>query len=183
MDQSTLNYIQSITPRSLDWLFSWFSLVGNFEVITFLVVFVLWLYFKNIYKAGLALVSYGLGLAIEVGLKNFFVHPPPPLILNRTIKFLALPQIPVEADYAFPSGHAYRATFLAVFASLYFLRTKNYLLFAICYLLLAIMLFSRISLAEHWPSDVVGGVILATLAAVPTIFSSSWHKFYNRMCG
>ena len=92
MDLSVLNYIQNITPRSWDLFLSWFSLIGNFELITFLVVLFLWLYFRNIYKTTLGFVCYGLGLLIEVYLKNFFVHLPPPLYLNRTIEIFSVPR-------------------------------------------------------------------------------------------
>lgn len=177
MDSSILNYAQNITPRSWDLFFSWFSLIGNFELITFFVIFFLWLYYRNLIKVTYAFFWYGIGLVIELVLKNLWVHPPPPIELNRTIEIFSVPQIPIEAAYSFPSGHAYRATFLCVFSTLYFLRTKNYLCaFASC-LLLLIMLFSRVSLAEHWPSDVVGGVILAlfTSLTIPLVSYKQKH--------
>lgn len=182
MDQSILVWIQNITPHSWDWFFSWFSILGRFEIITIFVVLFLWLTTKKINGLVLGLTWYGLGLIIEFLTKNLFTHPAPPLELNRTINILNLPSINIESDFSFPSGHVYRMTFLALISSFYFLKRKNYFAVAVTCFLLLIMFYSRVSLAEHWPSDVFGGLVLAFIMMKFT-FSSFRRRFYNHPDG
>ncbi|MDP1743176.1 MAG: phosphatase PAP2 family protein, partial [Candidatus Amesbacteria bacterium] len=177
MDYFLLHWIQGITPRSWDWLFSWFSVLGRFEVISIFVFLFLWLGQKNIFKVYLGFFWYFLGLVLEFLAKTMFYHPPPPITLNRTINVLSLPGIHIESDFSFPSGHVYRMTYLALISSFYFLKTKNYFGVTVSCFLLLLMFYSRISLAEHWPSDVIGGVILA-IVMLKVTFSSFQRKFY-----
>lgn len=174
MDYILLNFIQRITPPKWDWFFSWFSLLGRFEIISILVVLFLWLNYKKIVEVYLGMFWYSLGLVLEFISKNWFTHPAPPLTLNRTINVLNLPRINIESDFSFPSGHVYRTIFLALLAHIYFSKTKNKIGLLINWVIVSIMLYSRISLAEHWPSDVVGGTILAIL-----MLKLARHKFIH----
>ena len=171
MDYILLNWVQNITPQSWDWFFSWFSLLGRFEIITLFVVLFLWILYKRFENVILGMTWYGLGLVIEFLTKNWFTHPAPPLTLNRTINVLNLPGIDIESDFSFPSGHVYRMTFLALISNLYFLKTKNYFGVVLTWIIFIIMIYSRVSLAEHWPSDVIGGIILAFLMLKFTFLS------------
>ena len=177
MDQSLLIWIQNITPQSWDWFFSWFSILGRFEIISFFVILFLWLVYKNIFKVYIGFFWYFIGLVLEFLAKTMFHHPPPPIALNRTLNVLNLPSIHIESDFSFPSGHVYRMTFLALISNFYFLKTKNYFAVTVSCVLLLIMLYSRISLAEHWPSDVFGGIVLAIFMLNIT-FSSFRRRFY-----
>ena len=95
MDYILLNWVQNITPQSWDWFFSWFSLLGRFEIITLFVVLFLWILYKRFENVILGMTWYGLGLVIEFLTKNWFTHPAPPLTLNRTINVLNLPGIEI----------------------------------------------------------------------------------------
>ena len=175
MDYFLLKWVQNITPRSWDWFFSWFSLLGRFEIISFFVLIFLWLNYKNIINLYLGFFWYFVGLVLEFLSKNWIYHPAPPIALNRTLNVLNLPSINLESDFSFPSGHVYRMTFLALISTFYFLKTKNYpALFAI-WIIFIIMLYSRVSLAEHWPSDVIGGMVLAIIMLKVT-FSSNRRR-------
>lgn len=181
MDYNLLILAQNITPRSLDWFFSWFSLLGRFEIISFFVLIILWLNYKNIINLYLGFFWYFVGLVLEFLSKNWINHPAPPLVLNRTINILNLPKLNIESDFSFPSGHVYRMTFLALISNFYFLETKNYLGIIITWFIFGVMLYSRVSLAEHWPSDVIGGVVLAIIM-LKTTFSSFQRRYCNRPC-
>lgn len=77
-----------------------------------------------------------------------------------------------DTGFSFPSGHVFGTTILILFI-IYIIgpRIKGYenrvLLTSIMWLWLAIVLISRICLRSHFPSDVLGSVLLAT----------SWWKF------
>lgn len=183
MDNYLLSWIQNITPKSWDWFFSWFSLLGRFEIISILVILFLWLNYKKIVEVYLGMFWYSLGLVLEFISKNWITHPAPPIVLSRTINILNLPRINIESDFSFPSGHVYRMTFLALLVHIYFIRTKNKIGLLINWVIVLIMLYSRISLAEHWPSDVFGGIILAIFTLKLTLSSVNnflRHNFIHR---
>lgn len=94
-------------------------------------------------------------VAIEFVLKFTIPQAPPPEELARSIRFV--PFIEAPRAFAFPSGHVGRVAFLVVA-----LRWPASLSAAV----VLVMALSRIYLAEHWPSDVLGGWLLGyTIAA------------------
>ena len=99
--------------------------------------------------------------AIEALLKTVLDHPGPPEALSRGVplpdwlRFLS----PHFAN-AFPSGHAFRATFLLGLA----VGGRRSVVAAATAFAVAIWI-SRIYAGEHWPSDVAGGITLAIAAA------------------
>ena len=88
-------------------------------------------------------------VVIEFLLKIVVVQPAPPHELARSVHFLPFLESPTP--YAFPSGHVARVAFLV--AALRWPASAA----GIAVVLMAV---TRIYLAEHWPSDVVGGWLL-----------------------
>ena len=99
--------------------------------------------------------------AIEALLKTVLDHPGPPEALSRGVplpdwlRFLS----PHFAN-AFPSGHAFRATFLLGLAD----GGRRSVVAAATAFAVAIWI-SRLYAGEHWPSDVAGGIALGVSAA------------------
>lgn len=101
----------------------------------------------------------------NVFLKNLFVRPRPYMVYNA----VSLKILPLQ-EFSFPSGHAI-ASFAAVFSLPGTLRLLRRTLVP-----LAVgIAFSRLYLFMHYPSDVVGGMLLGMLIGY-SVTSIPWLK-------
>ena len=105
-------------------------------------------------------------------LKNIVARPRP-FDINTAAELLIKP----PTDYSFPSGH----TAAAFATALTLLLCKNKLL-GIPMLILAILIaFSRLYLYVHFPSDVLGGLILGIILAFAAhgLVNTIWKRRKN----
>jgi membrane-associated phospholipid phosphatase len=94
-------------------------------------------------------------IAVETLAKTLIPQAPPPAALSRSVHLLPFLEAPTA--FSFPSGHVARVAFLVgAFRWPAALGVAAAL----------VMALTRVYLAEHWPSDVIGGWLLGYLTAV-----------------
>jgi membrane-associated phospholipid phosphatase len=172
LDVALIETIQSLVPTFADTALSTLSVLGNFEI-SIIILFLL--LYKSKLNLFLGFSVLGISQVLELILKRFLYHPGPPDEYFRYNFPFVLPSTHIQPGYSYPSGHSLRMVFLAVlgFYILSKLKVqdtyKKYLYISIaCFSVL--MLISRISLGEHWPSDVVGGSLLGAASVYLLIY-------------
>jgi len=153
IDGWVLRAVGAIGSYPLDVAASLFAILGQSEVTGPLALVLAFVWWRRRGIRGLVPLLLFAGVAIEAVLKHFVAHPAPPIELSRAIEFL--PQLGPTSPYSFPSGHMFRAVFLAALV----------LEQPIFWVIFGTMAFTVLYLAEHWASDVAGGALAGLLLA------------------
>ena len=170
-DWETLTALQNAIPRWTDVLFSVLTLLGSAEI-TGLIILALVVFAPSAQRLPLIL-TFGLAALIELLGKTFIDQPITPHDLVRYIPLLPILifSAKVNPEFSYPSGHATRTTFIMLIlasmisASRWRRSTKRALYLAL-FLIEIVMLISRVYLAEHWTTDMIGGTILGIVFAL-----------------
>ena len=144
-------------PRAFDWMMLGLPWLGtNLTLLPIVAMFSVWLWRrKGRGDLGLQLLVVSLGsLVMNAVLKDLFDRPRPDLWEHR-------------GQYAwssYPSGHAIVCTsvFFTIALMLYRERGWRWPFIAAATLML-VVLYSRLYLGVHWPTDVVGGFLLGVV--------------------
>lgn len=155
-DLAGIRAAQSVASPELDLIANGHTAIG--QVIPTVLAAVLLAVIAWRRRGGLAWLAPLLILvtgAIELALKQTTGHAPPGDEYIRA--FMNPLGVRVHTPSAFPSGHVTRLTFLALMACAMF---PSAWLRVAATILVAATLFLRVYIGDHWPSDVIGGLLL-----------------------
>ena len=157
MDSSILLLIQQMTGLPpLDHFMTALSLIGDDGIIWCLITVALLINPKTRKCGVVCALSLILSLLFcNVLLKNLIARPRPYLVIDGLH-----PIVPLLSDFSFPSGHA-SSSF--AFVTAVYLSELNKKWAAIVFVIALMISFSRLYVGVHYPTDVLGGVILGIL--------------------
>lgn len=166
IDFDTTVKIQDHIPKKFDDNLSLLSLLGSAEVtIGFCLIMVALALLRLKWFTALGWLMIISASMAEIFDKLILYHPGPPLFFHRTTLVTHLPSFYIQTEFSYPSGHMTRTVFIATI--LFFLTIFSKVnLFYKCILVTGIlgiiflMGLTRVSLGEHWLSDVLGGGLL-----------------------
>lgn len=163
-----LNSIQdALKCDALDFIFTGITHLGDAGIIWIIIAVVL-LFFKKTRKTGICM-----GIALLLGvffgnliLKNViarerpFTYETARMTAENVSALISLPH-----DYSFPSGHT-----LASFgsATAIFMNNKKYGIIA--YAVASLIAFSRMYLYVHFPTDILGGILLGIAFGIASFY-------------
>jgi len=151
--------------RFLDAVMPLITFLGNNGYI-WIAVAVIFLLIARYRKAGYTLV---IALLTEWGLVNGILKP----LVGRARPFVLDPTFPLIAtpphDASFPSGHA-----AVSFACAYVIYHFNKRWGIVAYVLAGLIAFSRLYLFFHFPTDVLGGIVIGLAVGAFAVWLVKW---------
>jgi membrane-associated phospholipid phosphatase len=162
IDRALLDLVQAPHLAALDVVASLVTIAGQAEVAAGLaaglIVARLWRRRRD-WPVPLAIAIV---VAVEVALKLAVDQPVPPRELARGFD---LPFVRLDLGASYPSGHVSRDAFLLAIA-----RLPAW----VAGVGIALVALTRVYLAQHWPSDVVGGALLGLGVALLAASIPAW---------
>lgn len=182
-DVSVLNWIQEhLRTPFLDGFFAFVTHLGDAGIL-WIAIAVVMLFFKKTRKTGIMMgVALLLGLILGNGiLKNVIGRVRPYNLSGKFGSIVSVKELLVglPGDKSFPSGHTL-GSFEATLVLLYWNRKVG----IPAVILAGLIAFSRMYLYLHYPTDIMGGVLLAVLNVVlAIIIVNAVYKFIEKKKG
>lgn len=153
----------------MDFLMPQITRIGNFGAV-WIVIGIILVFTKKYRKSGIMML-FGLLLGLIFGnlfLKNIIARPRPCWIEYTHPLLITIPK-----DFSFPSGHT-----LASFISAFILWQADKRFGYAAFTAAVTISFSRLYLFVHFPTDIIGGILLAFIIhlMVKKIFSKEKNR-------
>ena len=161
-----LKYIQAFSNPILDSFFEIVTMLGE-DLFFILVIAIFYWCFNKTFGYKLAFI-YLTSIAVNTIIKEIVKFPRP--IGYEGIKSR---RVETAGGYSFPSGHTQKSTTLFTTLMIEFKKKWLYLLGVLGILLVG---FSRMYLGVHWPTDVIGGLIIGILWTIIVNKMFTWSK-------
>lgn len=164
-----LNQLAGINP----WLDGIIVFLAHYSAYLLLFLFVIYFIIsrftrrKTLEMGLIALLAGLLGRTVLLPILHLVIQRPRPFISHDIMNLLFVP------SYSFPSGHA---TFF--FALSFIVYMYNKMLGKLFYATSILMVIGRVAAGVHYPSDILGGIILGTASAY--ILYKSLHYHHHR---
>ncbi len=151
-----LDWIQGIRTPVGDVVMPFISKFGNAGMIWILLAVILLLVPKTRKSGMILVVALGVDVILCNGILKHAFGRIRPCDVNTAIQLL----VARPDDFSFPSGHT-AASFAAV-SALYFAGEKR--LWKLALVLAVLIAFSRLYLYVHYPTDILGGILVGAVA-------------------
>lgn len=182
-DLYVISFIQSfITDTRTNLIINLTDFAGTFSIIILTTIIVVLFFSKRMYILG---IWFGFTVFLGPGVLVFLMKQ---IIGRNRPEILRLAH---ETTHSFPSGHSTAATVLCGFLGLLIIfrlqsKFKKYLSGVIVFLLILFIMFSRVYLGVHFPTDVLAGfsfgmaMILLSLALYKLLLENLKSTLHSR---
>ncbi len=161
MELQILHAIQEMHTEWLDSIMIVLSAIGNAGII-WIVLSVMLAIVPKTRRCGLTMIC-SMALSFVVGnvmLKNM-IGRARPCSVDTSVSLL----IPFPSEYSFPSGHTLNGFTAAVTLFLFYKKPG-----IIAIIVAGLIAFSRMYLFVHYPTDILGGIVIGIIDACVVVF-------------
>lgn len=175
-------YFNSFHSIFFDVFFKYFTDISVNATLAFLVIYILWK--RTWYDFLLLAIPYLSGSLISTFIKKLFfehVHRPTYFFQLRNIELHLVEGVKNQIPYTFPSGHSLNAF---MFFALLCLLFRNKWLQIFFFLMMILVMISRVYLSKHFVLDTIGGSLLGMMIFTFTYYfvqQKDW-SFLDRKC-